>query len=199
VKHELTPEISAEDVLRANLYKLLAHTLRAGPGRQDLQQFAKMRGDTTPIGKAVSAIARVAAASSAGEVAMEYDALFGGDDRPEVSTYRSSYFTAALNEVPLARLRADMNRLGIEFRSDVDEPEDHIAALCEMMAGLILGDFGEALDVEGQKLFFSVHLGTWGKRFFTDLEAARKSVFYACIGRLGAAFMQVEERAFALV
>jgi TorA maturation chaperone TorD len=31
-----------------------------------------------------------------------------------------------------------MQALGIERAPDVSEPEDHIAALCEMMAGLIL-------------------------------------------------------------
>jgi TorA maturation chaperone TorD len=68
-----------------------------------------------------------------------------------------------------------------------------------MMAGLIVGDFNEALSLEEQKKFFETHIVSWARHFFTDLEGARSSVFYACIGQLGAAFMDVEEQAFAMV
>jgi len=195
----LAQSVSEEDVLRANLYRLLANTLCAGPSRRDLEVFADMHGDDTVIGQAVSAISRVAANTNPEEVSREYHELFIGVGRGELVPYGSYYLTGFLHEKPLARLRNDMSHLGIEKSGDVSEPEDHIAALCEMMAGLIVGDFGEAMDLDEQKAFFQAHIGSWAKHFFTDLEGARSSVFYACIGQLGAAFMDVEDQAFLMV
>ena len=192
-------DISEEDILRANVYRLLAHVLRAGPTRADLDTFAGMSGDDTPIGKAVSALARVAAGTTPEDASREFHDLFIGVGRGELVPYGSYYLTGFLNEKPLARLRSDMARLGIARRDEVSEPEDNIAALCEMMAGLIVGDFGDGADLAEQKRFFNAHVGSWAKVFFTDLEGARASVFYACIGQLGAAFMDVEEQAFEMV
>ncbi len=158
-----------------------------------------MDGDDTPIGQAVGALSRVAAKAIPEEVGREYHDLFIGVGRGELVPFGSYYLTGFLNEKPLARLRSEMSRLGIERRNDVSEPEDHIAAVCEMMAGLIVGDFNEALSLEEQKKFFETHIVSWARHFFTDLEGARSSVFYACIGQLGAAFMDVEEQAFAMV
>jgi TorA maturation chaperone TorD len=196
---KLALSISEEDMLRANVYRLLAHVLRAGPSRADLDTFSSMAGDDTPIGKAVTALARVSAATTPEDALREHHDLFIGVGRGELVPYGSYYLTGFLNEKPLARLRTDMARLGIARRDDVSEPEDNIAAVCEMMAGLIMGDFGNGGDLGEQKRFFNAHVGPWAKVFFTDLEGARSSVFYACIGQLGAAFMDVEEQAFEMV
>lgn len=196
---KLALSISEEDLLRANVYRLLAHVLRAGPSRAELDTFACMTGDDTPIGKAVTALARVAAGTTPEDASREFHDLFIGVGRGELVPYGSYYLTGFLNEKPLARLRTDMARLGIARRDEVSEPEDNIAALCEMMAGLIVGDFGNSADLAEQKRFFSAHVGSWAKVFFTDLEGARSSVFYACIGQLGAAFMDVEGQAFEMV
>lgn len=195
----LALQVTEEDMLRANVYRLLAHVLRAGPSRADLDTFSGMTGDDTPIGKAVAALARVSSSVTPEEAAREFHDLFIGVGRGELVPYGSYYITGFLNEKPLARLRNDMARLGIARRDDVSEPEDNIAALCEMMAGLIMGDFDGAADLAEQKRFFGAHVGSWAKTFFTDLEGARSSVFYACIGQLGAAFMDVEEQAFSMV
>ena len=40
-----------------------------------------------------------------------------------------------------------MARLGVERAEGVHEPEDHIAGMCEVMAGLIDGEFGRRLAV----------------------------------------------------
>ena len=191
--------IAEEDVLRANLYRLLAHVLRKAPDQADLDLFAAMGGDTTPIGQAVGALVRIAGSTRPETVEREYHDLFIGLGRGELVPYGSYYLTGFLNEKPLARLRSDMSRLGIERRTEVREPEDHIAAECEMMAGLILGDFGETASLADQRDFFKAHLAPWARHFFTDLEGARASVFYAGVGRLGAAFMSVEDEAFAML
>ena len=95
-----------------------------------------------------------------------------------------------------------MNRTAtncVESSKELSQAEDHIAALCDIMAGLILGLGDEPASLEEQKAFFMSHIAMWAKHFFTDLEAARASVFYAAVGKVGAVFMDIEEAAFDMV
>jgi TorA maturation chaperone TorD len=92
-------------------------------------------------------------------------------------------------------LRETLQRLGIERAAGHSEPEDHVATLCEIMAGLIGGDI--AGPVGADREFFEKHLASWIRRFFVDLEQARSAGFYACVGALGRTFMDVETAAFA--
>ncbi len=131
-------------------------------------------------------------------VESEFNALFIGLGRGELLPYASYYMTGFLNEKPLAVLRNDMARLGITRAENVFEPEDNIASLCEMMAGLITGRFGAPAELQLQKDFFNRHIGPWAEHFFSDLEAAKSSVFYASVGSVGRAFMEIEREAFRM-
>ena len=112
--------------------------------------------------------------------------------------FASYYLTGFLNEKPLAVLRGDLTARGIKVSDDVKEPEDHMGTLCEIMAGIITGEFECDSDLSSQKAFFDAHLAKWAALFFTDLERAQTAVFYAPVGSLGRAFMEVEAEAFAL-
>ena len=112
--------------------------------------------------------------------------------------YASFYLTGFLNERPLAALRTDLAALGVRRADANRDPEDHIAALCEAMAGLIEGDYGPA-DLDTQRRFFDRHLAPWAPRFFADLERARASRLYVPIGTLGRLFMDIEATAFAML
>ena len=88
----------------------------------------------------------------------------------------------------------------IATRSEsVKEPEDHVAALCEMMAGLIEGTFVEPGDLTTQRQFFNAHIAGWAPRFFEDLEAAKSSRLYTPVGTVGRLFMEIEATAFGMV
>jgi len=192
-------DISPEDRLRADVYRLLAVLLRTAPDQANLDMLATMRGDETPLGKAVGRMAVLASKSSPASVDLEYHALFIGVHEGEVQPYGSHYMKNFLHETPLERLRSDMSRAGIGMREDVREPEDHIAALCEMMAGMILGDFSMPVSLEEQRSFFKAHISAWAVQFFTDLQMARSSVFYTGVGGIGAAFIDIEEAAFEML
>ena len=125
----------------------------------------------------------------------EYLALFVGLGRGEVLPYGSWYLTGFLMEQPLARLRSDLGELGIERQEGVKEPEDHAAALCDVMALLITGD--EPVTV-AQQQFFARHMEPWMGRFFRDLQQAPSARFYRAVGQLGEQFMDVETRAFGM-
>jgi len=193
------PEAPApEDELRARHYRLLARLLAAPPDDGMLGLLASLEGGGTRLGKAIGALGRAAATASPAAAEREYFALFIGLGRGELVPYASYYLTGFLNEKPLAKLRVDMSRLGIARADGVKEPEDHIAALCEMMAGLITGDFGAPLDVRGQRTFFDAHLAPWAGRFFEDLESAQTARLYRPVGTLGRRFLEIETEAFAM-
>jgi len=187
-----------EEALRAQLYRLLARLLAAPPDQTLLDLTAGLGGDDSPLGQGLEGLARAAARATPAAAAEEYFDLFIGIGRGELVPYASFYLTGFLNERPLARLRGDMAELGIVRAAEVKEPEDHIAALCEMMAGLIEGSFGAPAGLAGQRRFFERHIAPWAARFFADLETARAAVLYVPVGTVGSAFMAIETSAFAM-
>lgn len=191
--------VAPEDELRAQVYRLLAGLLGSAPTPEALRAVAALQGDETTLGKTVSQLAGAAAVARPEQLMSEYLELFIGLGRGELVPYASFYLTGFLHEKPLARLRQDMDRLGVERNEGVAEPEDHIASVLEMMAGLAEGslvpDEGEA----GQRKFYDAHVGSWAPYFFRDLAATRLSPFYAAVGAVGAEFMAIEQRAFEMV
>jgi len=190
--------IAEEDVLRAQFYRFMARLLAAPPDADLLRLAAGIQGDDTDIGRALNALARIAATATPEAAASEYQDLFIGMGRGELLPYGSYYLTGFLNEKPLARLRQDMAARGIARADEVKEPEDHIAALCEMMAGLIDGGLGASPGLAEQRDFFYAHIAPWAGRFFEDLETAESAVLYGPVGTLGRLFMAIEATAFRM-
>lgn len=197
-KAETPPKIFEEDRLRAHCYRLLARLLAATPDDAALSVASALDGDETDLGRGLTALAKAAAGASHDALDDEYHALFLGVGRGELVPFGSFYLAGFLNEKPLAKLRHDMARLGIARAEGVVEPEDHICSLCEIMAGLILGEFGGPADAATQRAFFDAHLGSWAGKFFEDLEAAKSASFYRPVGAIGRAFMSIEATAFQM-
>ena len=130
--------------------------------------------------------------------AIVFRALFIGLGRGELLPYASFYLTGFLNEKPLARLRADMARLGLRRAANVFEPEDNIASLLEMMAGLIDGRFGKPASLEQQKQFYNTHLAPWAEHFFDDLKGAKNSVLFASVAEVARIFTEIEREGFRM-
>jgi len=191
-------QIPEEELLRAQLYSLLARLLSAAPDAALLAALQQLDSDGSDLGQAFAELARAAATATPAQAAAEYQDLFIGLGRGELVPYGSFYLTGFLQEKPLAELRRTLAELGITRRSEVKEPEDHIAALCEVMAGLIDGGFGVPQPLGVQRALFEKHIAPWAARFFGDLEQAKTADFYRRIGRVGALFMSVETAAFAM-
>lgn len=191
-------QIEEEELARARVYLLLARLLANPPDDVFLQSLTDLSGGATPIGSALADLAGAASGSAPAAWREEFEALFVGIGRGELVPFASYYLTGFLHEKPLAALRADMARLGIAAADDVAEPEDHVAALTEMMAGLITGAFGAPADLASQERFFATHLAPWAGRFFADLEAAENARLYRTVGALGRALIDIETEAFAL-
>lgn len=192
------PTIGEEDRLRADFYNFLGLILAAPPDQMLLNQVAGLSGDESDLGQAIGAMARVARVTKPAAAEREFNALFIGLGRGELLPYASYYLTGFLNEKPLAQLRQDMAARGITRARNVYEPEDNIASLMEMMAGMIVGRFGKPATLDDQKTFWARHIGPWAGHFFTDLEGAENSVLYASVGSAGRVFMEIEREAFRM-
>jgi TorA maturation chaperone TorD len=184
------------DVARAREYALLAALLGRSPDAPLLKRLGQLRGDATPLGLAHAALGEAAQRSEEPRVGREYFNLFIGLGRGELLPYASYYLTGFLYERPLARLRADLKRLGVEAAPGQCEPEDHAAILCEVMAALVGRETSAPAGAD--KEIFEKHLAPWIGRFFADLERSPTADFYACVGALGRTFMDIETEAYGL-
>jgi TorA maturation chaperone TorD len=150
--------------------------------------------DNSPQGAMTLAWCELNAAAQqaqASDLAAEYHNLFIGLGRGELVPYGSWYLTGFLMEKPLVRLRRDLATLGYQRPENVHEPEDHAAALCEVMAMLIRD---ATCSPESQRQFFDTHLGSWMETFFTDLQGASNACFYRAVGCLGQTFITLEKQ-----
>jgi len=193
---QIDPRIDDVDIARMEEYALLAALLRRAPDSSLLETLSGLRGDSTQLGAAHTALARAAAETDCKLVEREFFELFIGVGRGELLPYGSYYLTGFLNERPLARLRDDLRMLGIVRAEQQNEPEDHAAILCEIMAGLAGGGLAAAPDA--QKGLFEKHLAPWIGRFFADLEGLKKANFYQRVATVGRLFIDIEAEAFAL-
>jgi TorA maturation chaperone TorD len=208
---ELRPDLFADratgetvdetDAARAQEYALLATLLARTPDRDLLARLARLKVDASPLGLAHAALAEAAGAADADRVGREFFSLFIGLGRGELLPYGSFYLTGFLHERPLARLRGDLAEFGIARAEGQCEPEDHIAILCEVMAGLADGRFAAPPGADQrhfEKHFFDRHLAPWARRFFVDLERAEAADFYRSVGAVGRTFIEIETEAFKL-
>ncbi len=184
---------SGADALRADVYRLLALTLAAPPSADLLGLLGALTGDATAIGRAFDDLASRARNTGPQAAEREFNALFIGVVQGELVPYASYYRTGFLTDRPLSALRADLQALGLERAPDVSEPEDHIAALCDVMAVLIR----EGADPAVQRHMLDSHLTPWAGRFFQDLEAADSAALYRPVGAIGRLFLEIEDEALA--
>ena len=188
-----------EDQLRASLYSFLANILSTPPNKDTLKIASSFTGDQeTELGIAFRELSEVAASMDVETAEREYLDLFIGLSRGELLPYASYYLTGFLNEKPLAKLRDTLSAMGIERADHVNEPEDHIGALCDIMSGLITGQYTAPASLEVQRHFFSNHIAKWAPYFFKDLENTETAKLYKPIGRMGKEFMTIEQNAFGM-
>lgn len=204
-REELRPDLYAQtdcseqdeiEAARAQLYLLLARMLRQAPTQAFLTQLSSLRGNDTPLGLAQIEVAEAASRTTQEAAANEYFALFIGIGRGEILPYASYYLTGFLHERPLARLREDLARLGIERAAGNFDPEDHLGLLFEIMGGFAGGTF--QADLGTQKEFFDRHIDPWADRCLADIAVSPSSSFYKAAAALGGRFIEVERAAFRI-
>lgn len=185
--------------IRASSYALLATLLANPPGDELLTQLQGIevdKDDPKDIVNAWSMLGMAAKINHASSISDEYHALFIGVGRGELVPFASWYLTGFLMERPLAHLRQRLSDLGYERQENVKEPEDHAAALCEVMGQLILD---EDTNFHTECAFYENFIGNWMGQFFSDLQNTEATGFYAAVGQLGESFLSIEKRYFSMM
>ncbi|WP_298221800.1 molecular chaperone, partial [Acidocella sp.] len=155
--------------------------------------------DQSALHLAWSNLLNTAAAVTPEEVRDEFEILFGGTGRPAVYVYGSFYLAGALHEKPLARLRADLQDIGLARRIDLGESEDHFAILAETMRYLIAGDDPAVCNLTRQRDLFQRHIQPWGVQMCEAIEGDHAARFYRAVAGFTREFLQVEQIAFDLL
>lgn len=182
------PTLKEADALRADIYQLLATLLRQAPDADLLNWLAELSidQDGSRLAECWKALSEAAKASDIEQLQRAHFRLLVGVIQGELVPYASWYRNGELMEAALVALRQDLRVLGFERSEHTRDPEDHLAALCEVMAMLIESASGE------QAYFFSQHIAPWAASCFADLGQV-DTAFYAALGQLGGAFMESEQ------
>ena len=192
-----------EETARSELYGILAGVLYAFPAIELIAQIRVAATDTPAAGAFLEEPWRnfvgVTRSMSDQAIKDEYDALFGGVGKPEVYLYGSHYLSGFLNEKPLARLRTELQSLGLERSEAMSDTEDHFAYLCEVMRYLIAGDDVAVANLTRQREFFSTHIQPWALLMCDDIQSNTKANFYASLAELIRAFMGIESQGFDML
>jgi TorA maturation chaperone TorD len=200
---ELSGSTLDEETARAEVYGLLAALYYAPPTADLLAQLRVAVTEAPAKGGLLEEPWRdvVAAARNADDAAIqsEYNALFGGVGKPEVYLFGSHYLSGFLNEKPLARLRTDLSKLGLQRNETMPETEDHFAYLCEVMRYLIAGDDVSVANLTQQKTFFGDHIVAWTVAMCEAVAAHPRAKFYAAVAGFTRTFLSVETQGFDML
>lgn len=180
--------------VRAAVYELLASLLARQPDADVLERLRHIGEVDTGDGRIAMGwelMKQAALKTDLESIHEEYFALLLGLGRGELVPFGSWYMTGFLMEKPVAALRADLQRLGIERQEGVAESEDHIAALCDAMALIIRNP--DEISLEVQQAFFNDHLAPWVGQFFHDMQDASSAHFYRSVGFFGESFFDFEQ------
>jgi TorA maturation chaperone TorD len=195
--------ISAEDQVRADFYALLASLFYRAPDDRLLQAIVIASEPSAEASdellQAWRALAQASAVVSREALGDEYESVFIGVGRAPVLLYGSYYMAGFMMEKPLAALRDDLAVLGFARHADSHEPEDHLAALCDVMRALIIGGLTEApVDIDVQKQFFSKHIQPWAGKCCDAIQAFDKSNYYRRVAAFARVFFAIETEAFEI-
>ncbi|ODM57584.1 hypothetical protein BC455_17230 [Vibrio harveyi] len=183
-----------EQTLRTEIYLVLSALFRSAPS-EEMTEFLtslEVEPSESAMQKAWIALQQAAKDSNREALEDEYQDLFIGIGRGEVMPFGSWHMTGAMMEKPLAEIRHDLELLGFERDENVKEPEDHIAALCEVMSMLT----GEEEDL--QQAVFNKHIAPWFNSFTQQLENAESANFYKPAAQLCEAFLTLEQVRFSV-
>ncbi|CAM3422289.1 TorD/DmsD family molecular chaperone [Halomonas lysinitropha] len=178
-----------EHALRADIYRLMARLLREAPDASLLDWLAglEIQRDGTLLAERWASLVAAAGATTADLLERAHFRHLVGVVQGDITPYASWYRNGELMDAALVALRRDLKALGIQRAEHSRDPEDHLAALCEVMAMLI-----EARAPDEAR-FFMTHLAPWASHCLADLGAV-ETAFHARLGRLGEAFIEEESR-----
>ena len=206
----LQARLDPEDQARADFYALLARLFADAPDTGLLAAIANaeplapsrsahdLDDVAAGLAEAWERLRAASAAMDADAAAEEFQALFVGVGRSEVSPYASHYLGPQSGR-PLAEIRTALAELGLARRPGSSEFEDHLAVHLETMRMLVAGD-GERRPAElaQQRLFFERHIAPWVFACCTAISESPVANYYRCVAQFLRCFVALERDSFAI-
>lgn len=199
--------LDIEEQGRANFYALLARLFYAPPEDTFLRSIATSGDDldtdedsdeASKAGSLESAwldVVGVAASADADSVADEYNELFVGSGRAEISLYVGAYTARSNVDTNLVALRETLASHGLARQSTVHEPEDHIAMLFEVMRFLISE---QQAGIDEQRSFFDGFVWSGALSLCDAISNHDRADFFRHVAAFAKNFLLVEHEAFEM-
>jgi len=193
-----SPALEDEEKARADLYALLGRLFYGPPDAALLRAIVgggAIGGEAAnaPLALAWRELGHACAASSEEAARVEYDSVFVGTGKAEISVYLGAYLGRAGADRVLVDLKEFLAARGLARRESAKEPEDHIAAVCEVMRHLIAE---ERASVADQKAFFNAYVWSGATALCDAIIDSAKTDLYKSVARFARSFLELERTAF---
>ena len=198
--------LESEDQVRADFYALLARLYAASPDAALLSAIASADELPADAGSAVGgalahawrALIDASAAIGAEVAAAEYQDLFIGVGKSEVSLHASAYVKCP-GETPLVAVRTTLAHLGLARQAGVNLYEDHLATVCEAMRALITGAGASAgFTLSQQRDFFARHVQPWVTSCCDEINKNALANYYRVLAQFTQCFVAIERDSMAI-
>ncbi len=192
--------LDPEEAARANLYGLVGR-LFYGPADPNLLAEISRSGETGEgqkdgggLAAAWHGLQEACRTAYPAVVRQEYEGLFVGVGRAEVSPYLAGYAEPSSPDRYLVRLREQLGALGLARRETVFEVEDHISGACDVMRWLI----EDRRSLADQQQFFRAFVYPGSIPFCVATQNAASASFYKPVAALALSFFEIERAAFEM-
>jgi TorA maturation chaperone TorD len=197
--HAPVPALEPEELARASFYALISRFFYGPPDSNFLAEIHRSGGSGPEEGgnDLVAAWRRLQESCRSAYPAVlrqEYDSVFVGVGKAEISPYVSGYAEPAGPDRYLVRLREQLSAWGLARKEQVFEIEDHISGVCDVMRWLI----EEQRSLAEQRQFFEAFAYRGVSGLCAALQKSSTAVFYKDVAALTSSFYELERLAFEI-
>lgn len=195
-----TTVLAPEEAARANLYGLISRLFYAPPDPNLLAEISRAETaadddeDPNALRLAWHHLQDACRGAFPALVRQEYEGLFVGVGKAEVTPYLSAYAESSSPERYLVRLREQLAAWALARRESVFELEDHVAGVSDVMRWLV--ESGRPLA--DQRTFFEAYVYPGAIPFCVAIQNAASAVFYKPVAGFALAFFDMEKAAFEM-
>lgn len=192
------PPLDPEEVARANLYALVSRLFYAPADPNFLAEISRAEPEeeedeaSGALRAAWQALREACRSAYPALVRQEYESLFIGVGKAEVTPYLSAYAEPASPDRYLVRLREQLAAWELVRRESVFEVEDHVSGVSDVMRWLIEG----GRPLAEQRAFFESYVYPGAVPFYAAVQKASSAAFYKPVAAFATAFFDVEKTAF---
>jgi TorA maturation chaperone TorD len=192
--------LDPEDRARANLYGVIGRLFYAPADPNFLAEISRgeQGGEGQDHGSGLVAawrdVQEACRNAYPAVVRQEFDSLFIGVGKAQVSPYLSGYAEPMSPDRFLVRLRDQLTAFGLGRREKVFEVEDHVSGISDVMRWLIENGHG----LNEQKQFFETFAYPGVQPLCVAVQNAPSASFYKGVAALAWSFFEIEKTAFEM-